>query len=156
MSAAEYERFLERAHADDVVVGLVLTGSRGRGAFVHAGSDWDVRLVVRDENAEAADERFSTPHGSPVEVAVFPLAAFERAGGIGTPNEWDRYSYVHAQVVLDRLDGRIAALVAEKSVLPPDRCVGIAADALDTYINSSPSLEERAARAQRVRSIRCG
>ncbi|MEJ7566964.1 MAG: hypothetical protein WKF41_01745 [Gaiellaceae bacterium] len=119
MAAEEYERLVERGRQDEDVLGLVLTGSRGRGAFVHEGSDWDVRLIVRDENAEATNERFFTPRGSRVEVAVFPLAAFERAGGIGTPNEWDRYSYVHAQVVLDKLDGRIAEFAAEKSVLPP-------------------------------------
>jgi hypothetical protein len=37
---------------------------------------------------------------------------------------------------VDKLAGRIAALVREKSVLPPEAASGIAAENLDTYVNS--------------------
>jgi len=72
-----------------------------------------------------------------VEVAVFSLSGFrDRVGAIGSENEWDRYSYVNAQVVLDKLGGEIGRIVAEKGVLPAEAARVIAADALDTYINS--------------------
>ena len=46
---AEYERLVERAQQDEAIVGLVLTGSRGRDAFIREASDWDVRVErVRD------------------------------------------------------------------------------------------------------------
>jgi hypothetical protein len=115
----DYSRLVETAQSDEGVLGLVLTGSRGRGVFVSPASDWDVRLVVRDDDLAACVERFATPHGSPVEVAVFSLSSFEQAGAIGSPNEWDRYSYAHADVVLDELGGQIGALVTEKGLLPP-------------------------------------
>lgn len=136
MSESEYQGLVRAAASDAAVLGLILTGSRGRRVFVQPNSDWDVRLIVRDEAREESAAKFGTPRGSPVEVVVFSLTGFEQAGAIGTPNEWDRYSYAHAEVVLDKLNGRIAELVNEKSVLPKDAARRIAEDALDTYINS--------------------
>jgi hypothetical protein len=132
----EYEELVEVARADERVLGLVLTGSRGRGVFVRPESDWDVRLVVSNDALRECEQRFETAHGSTVEVAVCSLAQFEQAGELGSPNEWDRYSYAHAEVVLDKLDGRIAGLVAEKGVLPPREAHDVASRALDGYINS--------------------
>jgi hypothetical protein len=91
---------------------------------------------VRDEDLSACMERFDTPPGSPAEVAVFSLSNFERAGALGSPNEWDRYSYARAEVVLDKLGGQIAELVAEKSILPAAAAAQVAAQALDAYINA--------------------
>jgi hypothetical protein len=132
----EYEALVEVARADERVFGLVLTGSRGRGVFVRPESDWDVRLVVSGAALRECEQQFETPHGSAVEVAVYSLGQFEQAGELDSPSEWDRYSYAHAEVVLDKLDGRIAGLVAEKGVLPPNAARAVAARALDGYINS--------------------
>jgi hypothetical protein len=132
----DYSRLVETARSDERVLGLVLTGSRGRRVFVSPASDWDVRLVVRDDDLAGCVERFATPHGSLVEVAVFSLSSFERAGAVGSPNEGDRYSYAHAEVVLDKLGGQIGALVSEKGLLSPVAAREIAERALDTYINS--------------------
>jgi hypothetical protein len=131
-----YRQFVDAARSDDSVVGLVLTGSRGRDLLVRPDSDWDVRLVVRDDDLAACEERFDTPRGSEVEVAVFSVSGFEQAGALGSPNEWDRYSYAHAEVVLDKLEGGIANLVAEKSVLPAKAASDLAACALDGYVNA--------------------
>jgi predicted nucleotidyltransferase len=135
MSETRYEQLVEAARTDERVLGLVLTGSRGRGAFVREDSDWDVRLVVSGDALSKCEERYETPHGSPVEVAVYSPEQFEQAGELGSPNEWDRYSYVHAKVVLDK-DGTIAERVARKSVLPENAAEALAAGALDAYINS--------------------
>jgi hypothetical protein len=127
---------VQAARADPDVVGLVLTGSRGRGVYVRPESDWDVRMVVREEARARCRDRYAAPRGSPLDVALLSPSELERAGAIGSPTEWDRYSYVHAQVVLDKLEGRIAELVAEKSVLPADVARPVAERALDTYVNS--------------------
>ena len=129
---SDYAELVERARADDDVLGLILTGSRGRGFRVRADSDHDVRLVLRD----GAPDAYSTPHGSPVEVAVLSRSAFERTGLPGSGSEWDRYSYVRSELVLDKLDGGIAALVAAKASLSEDEAAGIAPPALDNYVNS--------------------
>jgi hypothetical protein len=136
MSSNDYDRLLTDAEADEDVLGLVLTGSRGRGVFARPDSDWDVRLIVRDEQLAEGDERFGTPHGSTVEVAVYSLAGFEDAGALGSTSEWDRYSYAHAEVVIDKLAGRIAELVVEKGTLPPPAAFEIAERELGAYINS--------------------
>jgi hypothetical protein len=114
----------------------VLTGSRGRDVFVRETSDWDVRLVVRDESFAEVADALVTPHGSPIEVAVYSLAAFERVGEPGTETAWDRYSYIHAQVLVDKLAGRIGQIVAAKGVLPEGIGPGLAAYELDGYVNA--------------------
>jgi hypothetical protein len=91
---------------------------------------------VRDDAKEECAARFATPRGSAVEAVLLSLREFEQAAAIGSEDEWDRYSYVHAQVVVDKLAGGIAALVQEKSVLPVEAANSIAAEALDTYVNS--------------------
>jgi hypothetical protein len=136
MASTEYDNLLEVARSDARVIGFVLTGSRGRDAFVRAESDWDVRLVVRDDALEVCAATYQTAHGSAVEVVVFSLTGFEREGAIGSSSQWDRYSYRHAQVVLDKLDGRISQMVAEKGVLPSEAAQQIAERALDSYVNS--------------------
>ncbi len=45
MSNLTYEELVERARADDRVVGLFLGGSRGKNANVRPDSDYDVRIV---------------------------------------------------------------------------------------------------------------
>jgi len=127
-----YSELVERARADDDVVGLILTGSRGRSFRVRPDSDHDVRLVLRDD----AQDTYSTPHGSPVEVAVLTRSEFERTGMPGSGSEWDRYSYVRCELVLDKLDGEIRRLVDAKAHLSEADGRTLAAAALDEYVNS--------------------
>lgn len=129
---SEYADLVDRARRDDDVLGLILTGSQGRRFRVRPDSDWDVRLVVRDLDVDS----YSSPHGSPVEVVVLTLPEFERAGLPGSGSEWDRYSYVRCALVLDKLDGGVARLVAEKSALSPGEAERLGAAALDDYVNS--------------------
>jgi len=129
-----YESLLERACDDPNVLGLVLTGSRGAGVLVRDDSDWDVRLVVRDEVVDEYRSEFATPHGSPVEVVVFSRTEFEHEGRPGSPSAWDRPSYVHAQVVVDK--GGIGDIVDAKRTLPPQVARSLAEEKLDDYVNS--------------------
>jgi hypothetical protein len=116
------------------VLGLVLTGSRGAGTLVRDDSDWDVRLVVRDEVVDEYRSKLATPHGSPVEVVVFSRTEFEREGQPGSPSAWDRPSYVHAQVVVDK--GGVGDLVDAKRTLSAEAAHALAAEKLDDYVNS--------------------
>ena len=130
-----YDELVEIARTDDAIVGLVLTGSRGRGYAVTDGADWDVRLVVRDDIADDYRARYATRHGSLVEVVVLSRTEFEAAGAIGSATEWDRYSYVDAEVVVDDASGTVTRLVRKKSILPPDDARAIAAERLDECVN---------------------
>lgn len=146
MTDSSFAAFVAELEADPATVGVVLSGSRGRNAFVHDASDWDVRLIVRDDAFASASGRLGTPHGSAIEVFVLSLESFRHAGEIGGSSEWDRYSYVHAQVLVDKLDGEIARLTAAKAVLQPAEARSLAAEALDDYVNSYyRSLKDHAA-----------
>jgi len=135
-SAPTYDELVEIARRDDNIVGLVLTGSRGRDFAVTSESDWDIRLVVRNEVVDRYRTRLATPHGSRVEVVVFSLGEFEQVGEVGTESAWDRYSYVRAKVVIDEPGGRVGELVEEKSTLPAATAHSLAAQYLDDYVNS--------------------
>ena len=130
-----YADLVETARHDDDVVGLVLTGSRATGFDVTDASDWDVRLVVRDEVRDEYRARLGTPHGSAVEVVVLTLDMLAAVGELGSPSAWDRPSYVHAQVVVDT-DGRVGAVVDSLRTLPPEAARALAAERLDDYVNS--------------------
>jgi hypothetical protein len=131
-----YDELMDLARSDDAVLGLVLTGSRGTDMFVTDQSDWDVRLVVRDDVRDEYRARLATPHGSRVEVVVLSLSEFERTGEPGTETAWDRPSYVHAQVVVDTPDGRLSEIVERKRSLPTEHARSVAAERLDDYVNS--------------------
>ena len=95
MSNLTYGELVERARADERVIGLFLGGSRGKSANVRPDSDYDVRIV-----GDAAD--LETPRGSHVEVSVMPLERFRDYP------EWDRYTLTHTEPVIDRT-GRSSA-----------------------------------------------
>jgi hypothetical protein len=133
----EYRQAVERAVADPDVLGAILVGSRAVGApFVREGSDWDLRLVVRDDALDAAAARHETPHGSGVEVALIRLGTFESMADPGSPVAWDRPSYLHAVLVLDKLDGGLRTRLAALARLEPEAARQVAAHALDGYLNS--------------------
>lgn len=136
MSAWTYEALLQAARDDPAVVGLVLTGSRGHGPTPGREADWDVRLVVRDEDLANRRGRYATTHGSSVEVVVYDLTTFTTLGLPGGVAPWDRYSYVHVPAVIDKLDGGIATLLERKGRLEADEARKLAAEALDDYVNA--------------------
>jgi len=136
MSDEAWAAFRARCEADPDVVGLILTGSRGRGSFARPDSDWDVRVVLRDAVDDAALAGWELPHGSMVEGIALRLGRFATVGMAGTPSAWDRYSYVRATTVIDKLDGEIALLLAEKAIRPAEEARPAAELALDGYVNS--------------------
>jgi hypothetical protein len=124
-----YDEWLELALADERIVGVVVTGSRGRGEMVHAGSDWDLRVVVRD-GEEAFADSLGTPHGSAVELSAATLDGFR------TTPEWDRYSYAHVTVAVDKLGGEVARLAEAKGRLGEAEARNVAREALGAYTNA--------------------
>jgi len=117
-----YEELVERARADDRVVGLFLGGSRGKNANVRPDSDYDVRIV-----GDAAE--YDTDRGLRVEVSVMPLERFRDYP------EWDRYTLTHTDPMIDRT-GEIQRVIEEKGRLSEDERTSIAPFALDAYMNS--------------------
>ena len=126
-----YRAFLESAAADENVVGVVLSGSRGAGVFVTARSDFDVFVVTREP-----DDRWPFVYGSAVEMVALTLDLFETYGLPGGRDAWNRPAFLFAKVEIDRLDGAIGRIVERKRRLTPDEATSIAAESLDDYINT--------------------
>ena len=124
-----YEEWLERSASDPRIVGVAVTGSRGRNAFVHDQSDWDLRIAVQDGEDEFVGT-LATPHGSVVEVAAATLENFRSWPG------WDRYSFAHASVPIDKLQGGFTRVVEALGTLGADEAAVLARDSLGAYTNS--------------------
>lgn len=124
----------ERNLADhgDGLLGLVLTGSAGRGVATEH-SDLDVFVVLADE---AAAER-RTEHSTEVDEIPVGLGDLEAEWAWGTEDWWGRWSLAWAPTLLDRTGGRVPAAALRQATLAPaeaDRFL-IEHDRLDGYVN---------------------
>ncbi|MFB9627540.1 hypothetical protein [Nonomuraea helvata] len=126
-----YDAFVELATADPAVVGLVLKGSHAHDDMITEHSDHDLYVVLAD--SAATDLTRFTGHRTPeLDLVIIRLAEFRAAGMPG----FERYALARARVVLDRLDGDIARILAAKARLDADEAFRDADEWLDAYANS--------------------
>ncbi|MEU0644894.1 hypothetical protein [Streptomyces umbrinus] len=126
-----YDAFVELASTDSAVVGLVLKGSRAHEGMTTEYSDHDLYVVLAD-CATTALTRF-TGHRTPeLDLVIVSLDEFRAAGMPG----FERYALARARIVLDRLDGGIAQILAAKARLDADVAFREAGEWLDAYANS--------------------
>jgi hypothetical protein len=137
----QFQRLLREAQDDPQIIGLVLTGSRGKG-FGSDVADFDVLLVVQPEALEAYRTKFDVDRSwEGFDCWVTSLSEFEPvAAAWGEPLAWEilcneRYSFANVSVLLDKT-GQVQRLVEEKGGIPEERRLPIVATALDAYINS--------------------
>jgi hypothetical protein len=128
--------FLSRASADSGVAGLVLSGSRVHEGMPTLRSDYDLHVILRDGHASDLAELdwFRSAH---LDLVVMTLAEFRTRGMPGRPDSFARYSYVHAEVLLDRLDGAISRILEEKRTLTADEARAAVDGWLDAYVNQT-------------------
>jgi predicted nucleotidyltransferase len=129
-----FEALLRQARADPDVLGVVLTGSHAQGVAT-PGSDYDVRVILRDELRVELQPRYPPEAFPNVDLRVMLLHEFVAYADWDTPFAWDRYSFAHAQVLEDR-SGVIRALVEEKGRVPAHQQSSFLRSALDAFINS--------------------
>lgn len=132
---ATFTAFVERATADPAVVGLVLTGSMARAGMSTEHSDYDLYVILEDRASTDLTglDGFRSAH---LDLAVGPLAEWRTHALPGDATEWNRYSFVGAQVLLDRRDGEITSLVERKATLSPQEADAKLGEYLDAYVNS--------------------
>jgi hypothetical protein len=132
---ATFTAFVQRATADPAVAGLVLTGSMARAGMATAHSDYDLYVILEDGAPSDLTglDGFRSTH---LDLAVGPLAEWHTHALPGDATQWNRYSFVGAQVVLDRRDGEITSLVERKASLSPEEADEKLGQHLDAYINS--------------------
>lgn len=126
-----YDAFVELAAADPAVVGLVLKGSRAHEGMTTEHSDHDLYVVLAD-GAATPLTRFTGHRTSQLDLVVVSLDEFRAAGLPG----FERYALARARIVLDRLDGGIARILAAKAQLDADEASRDAGGWLDAYANS--------------------
>jgi predicted nucleotidyltransferase len=119
---------LGRCERSPDVVGVVLFGSRVYEGVATADSDYDVCVIVKA--AAVAAGRWRTSRTRELDTIVRSIDEFREPG-----EEWARYSFTRAQVLIDRLDGEIGRLMAAKGTLGRDEARALAATALDAYLN---------------------
>jgi hypothetical protein len=111
------DELLRQVREDENVIGVVVHGSRGRGLYLHEGSDWDVIVVVRERTG-----RYDSRHGDRLE-------AFEFESLTDLPN-WMLPAVTWATPALDKT-GAVAAQLSEITKVDPTT----AAEPLDGYVN---------------------
>jgi hypothetical protein len=126
-----YDAFIELAAADSAVVGLVLKGSRAHDGMTTDHSDHDLYVVLAD-GAVTTLTRFTGHRTAELDLVIVSLDDFRAAGMPG----FERYALARARIVLDRLDGGIAEIVADKAQLDADEAFRDAGAWLDAYANS--------------------
>lgn len=114
------ERLLERAQADENVIGVIHSGSRGRNSYVTDSSDWDAFVVVREERGDYEAER-----GTGLEMSEVTLEV------LADPPDWARPAFVGLTPQLDKTGEVVGALRSATTVDPTE-----AAQPLDAYVNS--------------------
>lgn len=126
-----YDAFVELAAADPAVVGLVLKGSRAHDGMITRHSDHDLYVVLADD-ATTDLTRFAGHRTPELDLVIVSLTQFRAAGMPG----FERYALARAQIVLDRLDGGLARILADKARLGVDEAFRDAGGRLDAYANA--------------------
>ncbi|MEU6525283.1 hypothetical protein ABZ892_21330 [Streptomyces sp. NPDC046924] len=126
-----YDAFVELATADSAVVGLVLKGSQAHDGMITPSSDHDLYVVVADD-ARTELTRFAGHRSAELDLVIVTLTEFRGAGLPG----WERYALARARIVLDRLDGGIARILADRARLDADEAFRDSGGWLDAYANS--------------------
>lgn len=126
-----YDAFVELATVDPAVVGLVLKGSRAHDGMSTEHSDHDLYVVLADDAATGLT-RFAGHRTAELDLVIVSLAEFRATGMPG----FERYALARARIVLDRLDGGIARVLADKARLGTDEAFQNASGWLDAYANS--------------------
>jgi hypothetical protein len=114
------EGLLARARADENVIGVIHSGSRGRETYVTHASDWDAFVVVHEERGDYGAEGDSGFGLSEVTLEV--LAA---------PPQRSRPAFVGLTPQLDKT-GEVTAALQEATTVDP----ATAGEPLDAYVNS--------------------
>jgi hypothetical protein len=140
----QFQRLLREAHDDARIVGLVLTGSRGKG-FGNEASDYDVMMVVAPEALPAFSAQCEAAQNDEswqgIDWWVTSLAEVEmQASAWSEPLAWEilcneRYSLADVSVLVDKT-GQLRRLLDETGFIPAEHRLPVVRTALGAYTNS--------------------
>jgi len=131
-----YLDLLELAETRSEVLAFWLTGSRGKGRET-AVSDYDCVLVVRDEAFQAWRAAHAGRDQGRTDCTVMTLEGLRAHAAWGGPEAWDRYSYAHVGVLVDRTEGLCQQIIDEKACVPTSEVADFIGRSLDHYLNQT-------------------
>lgn len=137
MSAAEvFAVLVEEATNDPYVIGLFLTGSRGKG-FENDYSDYDVAIILHDSVPDGVKQNYRRFAEHP-DIEIFPdtLAELRKFATFGSTFGWARYGFSHVQAMIDKT-GELQPVIEAKGRLPEEKRTAFVRDAVDAYLNST-------------------
>jgi hypothetical protein len=128
---AELARRRGAEHGDGLL-GLVLSGSAGRG-LATGRSDLDVFVVLADTGGHGP----RTSRSAELDETVVAIADLERVPPFGTEGWWYRWSFAWAPAPLDRTGGRLAAALHRQATVTTGEAQAILLehDRLDGWLN---------------------
>jgi hypothetical protein len=128
MSEASWRDLVGEAQGDESVIGLVLTGGRGKGVWTDR-SDWDGLLVVGDP----AVDRWRDRDAGDLDLTVLGATDFETYAEPFTAFAWRGYDFARLSADVDR--GDFQAAVDRKGRLAPEAALVIAEEAIGGALN---------------------
>ena len=113
-----YEEILKKTEADPNVLGLILSGGRGKGMATEH-SDYDLIIVVQEDAKAQAVEEYEKKYNSieNIEAHVKTLNEFQKSSEWGSDESWNRYTFAHIKAQIDKT-GEIQKLIDSKGVIP--------------------------------------
>ncbi|MFA6415952.1 MAG: hypothetical protein WCW56_00505 [Candidatus Paceibacterota bacterium] len=127
-----YDSFIEKAENDGRIIGIILSGGRGKDAQSE-NSDYDVILITTDEGFDSVKQDY--PKSDFIDSLPHAISEFRDYAKSGTRSQYDKYTFTHNKAVLDKT-GEIQKLVDDKGALEPDFIKKAVHDALGGYQNS--------------------
>ncbi|WP_310538554.1 hypothetical protein [Phenylobacterium sp.] len=131
-----YFELLELAETQSEVLAFWLTGSRGK-ARETAASDYDCVLIVRDEAFETWRTRHAKRAHGLTDCSVMTMDGLRAHAAWGGADAWDRYSFTHVRVLVDRTEGLCQQIIDEKARVPDLEIAGFVDRSLDHYLNQT-------------------
>lgn len=128
-----FKEIVEKARNDPNIIGLYLSGSRGKGKQTKY-SDYDVEIVVKDEVREEYEDKFKQKQKKGISFCIFSLTEFEKYADIGSEFEWDKPSFTFVKAIIDK-NGKIQELIDNKGKIPDKNLNKYVSGYLDGYIN---------------------
>ena len=128
-----YDQLEALAREDPNVLAFWLGGSRGK-AMASDQSDYDCTMIVADAVLVDYRRRYQQVSRSDLDCVVMTLDELRNYAAWGGPEGWDRYSFAHQTVHIDKT-GEVQALVDAKACVPTDDRIGFIDRSLDHHVN---------------------
>lgn len=130
----KFESLLAEFKKNPNVIGVFLTGSRGKG-FENLKSDYDFYVIIKDKVAKKFKQKYSRFAFKGIDLLVYGFNEFKKYAAFGGSYDWDRYSFLHVKPLFDK-KGQLQKIIEQKSSIPTTKQKIYIKGQLDAYFNA--------------------